>query len=385
MDTNEHHRVLIEATVRVAQSLGLATVAEGVETVEQATALAALGCHAGQGYWYARPLLPDDATAWLLTQRQCAAAVPTRRPAAPQRLAQVHQMLLDSLQHSALALGLLDPQDRLAWANRSFRDNLCQGLGDTPSWEEIFRHAHATGRGPKIETNDIGAWLQDVRRRFRQSPSRVFESDLSDGRWMRVIEETGDSGWLLIAMGDVTRLKVTELELRRARDAALHASVTDPLTALPNRRFIFAHLDEALQRAGGRGHAVTLCTIDLDFFKSINDSYGHASGDRVLVAFSGALAEAIRDGDCAGRIGGEEFLLVLKGTDTGGAKRLLQRLRSSVHAMPALLPKGARRLDFSSGMATARASDSAEMLYQRADAALYRAKAQGRGQDQAAD
>ncbi len=385
VDASEHHLVLIEATVRVAQSLGLATVAEGVETVEQAAALAALGCHAGQGYWYARPLLPDDATAWLLAQGLRAVATPAWRPPAPQRLAQVHDVLLDSLQHSALALALLDPQDRLAWANRSFRDNLCQGLGDTPSWEEIFRHAHATGRGLKIETNDIDAWLQDVRQRFRQSPSRVFESDLSDGRWMRVIEETGGSGWLLIAMGDVTRLKVTELELRRARDAALHASVTDPLTALPNRRFIFAHLDETLQRAGGRGHTVTLCTIDLDFFKSINDSYGHASGDRVLVAFSGALAEAIRDGDCAGRIGGEEFLLVLNGTDTGGAKRLLQRLRSSVHALHALLPKGAPRLDFSSGLATARPSDSAEALYQRADAALYIAKAQGRGQDQAAD
>ena len=385
VDASEHHRVLIEATVRVAQSLGLATVAEGVETTAQAAALAALGCDAGQGYWYARPLPPDDATAWLLAQGQRAVVVPTGLPAASQLLAQVQAVLLDSLQHSALALGLLDPQDRLAWANRSFRDNLCQGLGDMPTWEAIFRHAHATGRGLKIETDDIDAWLHDVRRRFRQTPSRVFESDLSDGRWMRVTEETSGSGWLLIAMGDVTRLKVTELDLRSARDAAVHASVTDPLTALPNRRFIFAHLDALLERAGGCGQEVTVCTIDLDYFKSINDSYGHASGDRVLVAFSHALAEAIRGGDCAGRIGGEEFLLVLNGTDSGGAKRMLQRLRSSVHALPALLPKGARRLDFSSGVATARPGDSAEALYQRADAALYCAKAQGRGQDAVAD
>ena len=380
--SSAHHRVLVEATVRVARSLGMATVAEGVETAEQAEVLRSLNCDKGQGYLYARPLDADAATRWLAERPagvDVAARTP-RRPALP-RSDDIQEQLLRRLDDSQVAVGLFDPEERLCHANRSFRDLFCRGLDGTPTWEEIMRHAHRHRTGVLIDSDDIDAWLANVRRRYRQQPRREFESDFADGRWMRVSEENTPDGWQLLVCSDVTSLKVGEAELRRAHDAALLASITDPLTGLPNRRHIFTRLEALMKEAVELRLPLTVAIIDLDMFKQINDVHGHGVGDSVLVAFAERLGTRLRPRDILGRIGGEEFLLLLMNTGRAGAERVLGDARAALRAGTLVPQVPALTLDFSAGVTVADPQDSSEALWQRADRGLYAAKAAGRGCD----
>lgn len=184
---------------------------------------------------------------------------------------------------------------------------------------------------------------------------------------------------------DVTHLKASEATLREARDQAVLASLTDPLTQLYNRRFIFSRLTDLLLSSRGMRVPLTVCAIDLDHFKSINDSHGHAVGDGVLRQFAQLLGKHLRPIDLAGRIGGEEFLLLMPNANTTGAVRALLRLREIVRTLvsPAQVP--GLRLTFSAGLTEALADDTAELIYKRADLALYAAKAAGRDRVAVAD
>ena len=376
--SSAHHRVLVEATVRVARSLGMGTVAEGIETEEQAGVLHALECDKGQGYLYAKPLSAEAATCWL-AERAPTSGLRTRTQTSPPSA--VTERLLRLLDSSHIALGLFDPQERLVYANRSFRDVHWRGLDGTPTWDEIMRTAHRRGQGVLIESNHIDNWIGSVRRSYRQQPRRIFESDLTDGRWMRVTEETAHDGWQLCVSSDVTSLKVNESELRRARDAALVASITDPLTGLPNRRDVFARLEALMTEAFELRLPFTVAVIDLDLFKQINDVHGHGAGDSVLVAFAQRVGATLRQRDTLGRIGGEEFLLMLMNTGRAGAERVLGEARAALRGGTLLPNLPALTVNFSAGVTMAQPGDSSDSLWQRADRGLYAAKASGRGCD----
>jgi diguanylate cyclase (GGDEF)-like protein len=378
IDTSAHHRVLVDATVRVARSLGMGTVAEGVETAGQAQMLATLECDKAQGYHYARPLDGEAATQWLQA----------RRPAATERVAaqrmpptEVVARLLTGLDATDVGVALFDPQERLAFANSSFRRTHCTGLGTAPAWEEIMRNAHSRRDGLLIENPDIEAWLASTRQRYRREPRRVFESDFADGSWRRVVEETAADGWQLCMTSDVTSLKVNEAALRQAHDTALTASITDALTGLPNRRQAFASLQGLLSEATALRTPLIVAVIDLDLFKRINDGYGHAAGDSVLVGFAHRLSGMLRPRDMLGRLGGEEFLLVLANTTRSGAEGVLAKARLALNAQPLVAQYPQLQLGFSAGLAMARPDDTLDSLWQRADRGLLEAKAAGRGRD----
>ena len=376
--SSAHHRVLVEATVRVARSLGMGTVAEGVETSEQAAVLEALQCDKGQGYLYSRPLDGEAATRWL------SGRAPAPLPRAEVRTlhrAEAAERLLQQIELSQVPVGLFDPQEHLVWSNRSFRDIHWRHGAGTPTWEEIMRSAHRHQEGVLIATADIDGWIADVRHRYRQQVRRVFESDLADGRWMRVSEETSADGWQLSLCSDVTSLKVNEVELRRAHDTALAASITDPLTGLPNRRHVFDRLTALMTQAVALRLPLTVAVIDLDEFKRINDQHGHAAGDSVLVSFAKRLVASLRPNDVLGRIGGEEFLLVLMNTDLTGAARVLGDARRALRSGVLVPQLPTLRTDFSAGATVALPGDSSDSLWQRADSGLYAAKAAGRGCD----
>ena len=376
LESSAHHRVLVEATVRVARSLGMRTVAEGIETEGQATLLAELQCDKGQGYLFARPLPADAATDWLVRHRPRPRAEPAAVPPAA-----LSQRLLDALEQSPVAIALFDPQERLAYGNRSFLQVHWDGLDGQPTWEDIMRQAHRRHRGLLIESDDIDGWLASLRQRYRRQPRRVFESDLTDGRWMRVTEETFADGWQLTMSTDVSTLKGSEAELRRARDAALLASITDPLTELPNRRHLFDRLARLMAEAAELRFPLTVAAIDLDEFKAINDQHGHAVGDQVLVWFGRQLNAALRPRDAVGRIGGEEFVLVLANTGRQGAERVLGLLRERMAATPLQCLQPMPEVGFSAGIVEAQLGESLASLVQRADKGLYLAKGAGRGRD----
>lgn len=145
---------------------------------------------------------------------------------------------------------------------------------------------------------------------------------------------------------------------------------SDPLTGAWRRWYGEVRLAELAEG----GAVVAACIVDIDHFKRVNDTHGHAGGDRVLAAVAKALAGAVRSEDLVARLGGEEFLVLLPATPPAGAAQVAERLRQSVAALE-VLPE---RVTVSVGVACCRRDESAGELVERADKALYRAKSAGR-------
>lgn len=182
---------------------------------------------------------------------------------------------------------------------------------------------------------------------------------------------------------DITDRKATEAQLARANARLAHLALHDPLTGLANRRRTFEALGAAVESARRHRTALAVAVLDLDHFKAVNDAHGHQAGDRVLVAFAELVRSQIRGADTAGRIGGEEFLLVMPSTDLSRALVILDRLRG-VCAARLATPSG-DPVTMSVGVAVLREGERPEDLLGRADRAVYRAKAQGRDQVEVAD
>lgn len=156
-----------------------------------------------------------------------------------------------------------------------------------------------------------------------------------------------------------------------------HLAVTDSLTALSNRRGFMQASARLLAQAQRQRRALTLITADLDFFKKINDSFGHAVGDDALVHFSSTLAGVVRGEDVAGRVGGEEFAVLLLG-DVKDAQQVVARLRDTLLQRPIYAVGKVMPLSASFGIAEWQGEQEVEGLMIRADRALYAAKAAGR-------
>lgn len=163
---------------------------------------------------------------------------------------------------------------------------------------------------------------------------------------------------------------IKELESQASRDA---------LTGLINRRYFLAEANQQLQAAHRNSHVLALLIIDLDHFKQINDQYGHLAGDEVLGAVVDALKQHLRTGDCLGRLGGEEFSLLMPETTQAEATETAERLRQAAAALQLNLQGHPVRQTVSIGIALLQKEDvSLSSLMHRADLAMYAAKEQGR-------
>lgn len=171
--------------------------------------------------------------------------------------------------------------------------------------------------------------------------------------------------------------------MRAYRDDSVQLALTDALTGLNNRRYAMPHLQALARRAGEEGLSFSILSLDLDLFKSVNDRYGHAAGDAVLVALARVLRGSFRAVDMVARIGGEEFLVALPGTNTVTATAIAERLRKVIGKTPVMIPGQSAALHVSASIGVASwdgAEDTVEALLSRADAALYAAKSAGRNQ-----
>jgi diguanylate cyclase (GGDEF)-like protein len=170
-----------------------------------------------------------------------------------------------------------------------------------------------------------------------------------------------------------------EAEMQRIRAEELDRQAnTDPLTRLPNRRALDRQLPEMVGAALERGEPLCAVMIDMDHFKEVNDSHGHAAGDTVLTTMAGILGAATRSTDLAVRVGGEEFLLVLGNTDLDQAVQICERLLAEVRAHPWHHLTDGLSCTASVGVALLSRDESVSRWLGRADAALYEAKAGGR-------
>ncbi|MCO8277035.1 GGDEF domain-containing protein [Actinoplanes sp. TRM 88003] len=204
------------------------------------------------------------------------------------------------------------------------------------------------------------------------SPALMIEQQLTGGITNGLAIAIGSAIMFLLVMARFTQL-LKQAERQSRTVSAL--SRTDELTNLPNRRAWNDELPRVLERARSARAPVVVSMIDLDHFKSFNDTYGHPAGDRLLSAAAAAWSAELRDGDVLARYGGEEFIVLLPGTDESKATAVLERLRAVTPAAQT----------FSAGLARWDNTETSEALIARADSALYAAKAAGRDRILAAE
>ncbi|MEX0676925.1 MAG: diguanylate cyclase [Pirellulales bacterium] len=189
-----------------------------------------------------------------------------------------------------------------------------------------------------------------------------------------------DPAELKVRLRTGKRILYLQDQLISAREALRDQATRDALTGLWNRAAILNILGDELERARREGSLLGVAIADLDFFKHINDTYGHPIGDEVLRKVAQVMREFVRRYDSVGRYGGEEFLIVLPGCDACNAVSHAERLRAAVARVVVESPRGNISTTGSFGVAVAGQRSSADAcdLIQAADQALYRAKQGGR-------
>jgi len=224
--------------------------------------------------------------------------------------------------------------------------------------KELFLRTVATGVG---ECSEFRFVLKDGSIRFMESDGRAIRD--AGGKVVKVV----------VVSRDITEQKRLEAELREM-------AATDMLTGLPNRRHFLGQLEQEKARVSrSEEKSAAVLMIDIDNFKMVNDTFGHATGDHVLRHLATLMREELRKIDTLGRLGGEEFAVILPGADASAAEIFAERLRKQVAETPVAHEDRIISLTISIGVTEIKPLDvSADDALTRADRALYRAKECGR-------
>lgn len=291
------------------------------------------------------------------------------------------QALFDALDGPHVLIGVYDPADRLEFVNSTFRTAFqLDEVTHEMTFADVILHGVLRQCGARIDRGDVLEFIADTQARRRDQPGqRMFATDLMDGRWFWMTETLHESGWLVVVGTEISTLRHGEQALIASRDRAMEEARTDALTGLANRRHSLSYLELAISALARASVPLAVALVDLDHFKNINDSYGHAAGDAVLRDFADLARQALRQSDLVGRIGGEEFLMVFPATSVDDAAAAVERIRCSLDGRRVAIPGAAPiTYSFSSGVCGVELSDDINVALERADRALYTAKRAGR-------
>jgi two-component system cell cycle response regulator len=311
------------------------------------------------------------------------------------------------------SMGLLDPTDQLQDANPAGRILIIEDRPESVAWfagalqpnhelssVDTFEEALVRVRGGDYDLIIVSLGMRgfDGLRlcsqlrsipEARNVPILVVVSD-GDRRKLTQALEMGvndyltrpvDRNELVARVRTQLRKKRYADRLRRNVQLSLEMAITDQLTGLHNRRYMASHLDNLMAHAAGAGKPLAFVIMDIDYFKSVNDTHGHDIGDEVLREFAKRIGANVRGIDLACRYGGEEFVVVMPETDAAFAFTVAERLRKSIETTPFDISRqpGRLSLTISIGIAASEGpDDTSEALLRRADQALYSAKRNGR-------
>jgi two-component system cell cycle response regulator len=224
--------------------------------------------------------------------------------------------------------------------------------------------------------------------RTRNVPILAIAASDNNTRLVRALE-IGVNDYLVRPIDKNEILARARTQIRKKRygerlrdnvQLSIEMAITDSLTGLYNRRYMESHVGTLVEQAAARGKPLAVLVLDIDYFKTVNDTHGHDAGDDVLREFALRIRKSIRGLDLACRYGGEEFVVVMPETDLAVATMVAERLRRRIASEPFAIQNGARTIEvtISIGIAVLGPNDDAGAIIKRADQALYRAKRDGR-------
>ncbi len=290
-------------------------------------------------------------------------------------------LALNFLETSEDGYAIFSPDDVLIYCNDSYEDlyryTNKSAIGKT--FTELIQNAYEKNQGVKIEgtAETILEWVALAESKRRKREFRIFEVDLVDGRWMLFSEQVDKDGHLFVQAKNITRQKILEQQRNGHVEELCEVASYDSLTNLLNRRG-FDKMFAALSSQSNDSQQGALVVLDVDDFKMINDTYGHAVGDNVLIELANLLKSLVRPHDLVGRIGGEEFVVYLTDSPSELASQIGKRLVQSIAQTPIILEELTMNITVSAGLCWRGKSASFEELYVDADTKLYKSKHSGK-------
>lgn len=279
---------------------------------------------------------------------------------------------IDAMECLPMGFSMYDPDDRLIAYNEHYRmlfPEISEHIVAGVSFEDILRKGVEHGQFPEAIGNEE-SWIADFMQKH-QVPGERHEMRLPDDRWVGFQEQrTSENGYVGFTY-DVTPMEQHKQELARL-------AWTDSLTGCLNRHRFMELADHEIDRARREGGDASLLLLDADHFKLINDRDGHAAGDAILKGLVERWQSVLRSHEFIGRIGGEEFCVLLPNTGLEGASSVAERLRRIIAELPFAFEGQLLKVTVSLGVAVLTADDDLSSLLRRADMALYEAKDAGR-------
>jgi diguanylate cyclase (GGDEF)-like protein/PAS domain S-box-containing protein len=249
------------------------------------------------------------------------------------------------------------------------------------TFNQIITHCYQSQSGLIIETDNLNTWLKYAEEKRRSENYRRFEVDLHDGRWFLISEQLVNKDCIVMISTDITDKKNAETRLTEMSAELFLLATTDALTNVFNRRHFMEQALAEQKRCQREESGYALLMLDLDSFKAINDGYGHACGDAVLTNIAKTIKLELRDYDLLGRIGGEEFAILLPNTNSASALAISQRIRCSIEHLKIEFNNQIIQVTTSIGIALDEHSEkNLEEMFLIADKFLYQAKKKGRNQ-----
>ncbi len=296
---------------------------------------------------------------------------------------QTLSLLLDGLQVSPDCFGFFDSESRLMYCNSIFGEVFAvepnKAIGET--LELLMTNLWKSDKGMHVDTNCIDQYIDKLHGLIETKKVNQFEIEIGDGRFFKMSRITLDDGGLLLLGVDITDNKIIQKELGIAYREIEKMANTDALTGVGNRRSFDTFVKNEFSRSRRYNQNLAICILDIDYFKKINDKYGHESGDVVLRGFSQVCLMELRETDKFFRVGGEEFVIVSPMSGIDESRVLSERVRQSIEAseFPIETLNLSINITCSIGVSILREDDnSSDCVTSRADEALYTAKEKGR-------